>query len=183
MQQHPLPKIQKYLYVLSWALVAGPMVLLVLAGFFIIPFMILFSNNDTYNEGVPKWFPWGNYEEGCPRWWLRADKEWYKAVFPRWWWFAIRNPLNNTRYWFKDRTPKYDTNWDQSIPMEAQQMINLGVQDAYRWAYNGAFAGWRRVWLEEDGTYSERWFGWKVGSKIDGLGFTAQNRRHRKVGT
>ena len=61
-------------------------------------------------------------------------------------------------------------------------MIAAGVTRAYRWSYNGLFAGYRVVWLEDDGTYSERWFGWKVGSTVDGMGFAIQNRRHVTVG-
>ena len=177
-----LPVWKKVLYVLSWI----PTGLLFAAGMiagalFFVPLMLAISQEKN-NRDVPKWFPWGNEEEGCPDWWFKREKHWIKDVFPRWWWFSIRNPMNNSRYWFDDRKAQYDTNWDQSVPMEAQQMIDAGVSDVYRWAYSGVFAGYRRVWLEDDGTYSERWFGWKVGSSVDGLGFATQNRRHIAIG-
>ena len=44
-------------------------------------------------------------------------------------------------------------------------------------------AGYRRVWLNKDGTYGEIWLGWKLGSPVPGLGFTTQIRLKQAVGT
>ena len=184
---------RKLLHILSWIVFGSFLVLFfMIPSLVVVPLMLLISREKN-NRDVPKWFPWGNFKEGCPDWWLtlcakpvtsagaRKWRDQSRQWFPRFWWFVVRNPVNNSRYWFKDRVAKLDTNWDHGTPMEAQQMLDANVERAYRWAYSGVFAGYRVVWIEE-GTYSERWFGWKVGSTVDGMGFATQNRRHIEIG-
>lgn len=124
---------------------------------------------------------WGNDEEGCPDWWFRVaeNKGGFIAKFPAFWWYAVRNPVNNRRFIFKDREAKID-GWEG--PMEAQNLIDAGVKSATRWAYSGFFAGYRRVWLKKDNKYGEFWIGWKVGSTVPGLAFTMQLRRNAEIG-
>ncbi len=104
----------------------------------------------------------------------------FVAKFPTFWWYAVRNPVNNKRFIFKDREAKID-GWEG--PMEAQDLIDAGVTKATRWAYSGAFAGYRVIKLEGDNKYSEYWHGWKVGSTVPGMGFAMQLRRKREIGT
>jgi len=127
---------------------------------------------------------WCNDEEGCPDWWLNvADgKGGFIGKFPRFWWYAVRNPVNNFRFIFKDRTAELDTNWFDPKPMEAANLLEAGQAMAYRWAYAGPFAGYRQVWLNSSDKYSEFWIGWKVSSIVSGLGFTFQYRRKRQIG-
>ncbi len=180
-----LSKARKGLYVLSWIPPALLFFFLYLLGWVIVPFMLRWSSGGN-NRDIPRWFPYGNDEEGCPNWWF-ADAETGEEGklakwFPRWWWFAQRNPVNNHRYWFKDREATVE-GW-QARSFEARDLIVSGDQSASRWSYNGAFAGYRHVRLNKNKKkYSEFWFGWKVGSPIEGLGFTAQLRPNRKVGT
>ena len=104
--------------------------------------------------------------------------------FPRFWWLAIRNPIGNFRFLFKDRVPTVESNWNDAKPMEAAEMVKADQAVAYRWAWSGPYCGYRRVWLnKKQNTYSEIWFGWKVGSKVPGLGFTTQVRLNREIGT
>jgi hypothetical protein len=99
-------------------------------------------------------------------------------------WLAIRNPVNNSRFIFKDREPTILGNWsDARGPMEAAQIIEAGYGVAWRWSYSGPFAGYRRVWINSSGKYSEFWIGWKVGSAVPGMGFTLQLRLKREIGT
>lgn len=129
---------------------------------------------------------WGNDEEGVPEWWfVRANQEWYTRYWPRFWWYAIRNPVNNFRFLFEDYSIDQvgvETNWDFDAPMEATQMMLLGQASAFRWVWKGWKAGFRRVWLNNTQQYSEIWFGWKLGSHVPGLGFTAQVRLKRPIG-
>ena len=170
--------IVKALHILSWIPIAIVYIFLIFLGLFMVPIALRL-------EAWPKilWL-WGNDEEGCPPWWMdRASlNHWYTDRWPYWWWYAIRNPLNNSRFIFKDRKPTIESNWSIIEPMEAQPMINVGQDMAYRWAWSGPFAGYRRVWLNGQDKYSEIWFGWKIGSTVPGMGFTMQWRHKVLVG-
>ena len=163
--------IVKALHILSWIPIGLIKIALALLGLFVVPIALLFN-------GWPRllWL-WGNDEESPPQWFYSLGRP-----FPDWWWYAIRNPVNNTRFIFKDRAARYETNWSIRGPMEAQQLIDAGQVMAYRWASNGPFAGYRRVWLNGQDKYSEIWFGWKVSSIVPGMGFTMQWRRKVRVG-
>ena len=180
----------KLLYILAWI---PPLILkfvLAVLGLFLIPIFL------KLNVNMKKLPIWGNREEGPPEWFL-IDHSVYR-------WYAIRNPVNNTRYWFSDEGPFKTEGW-QRESMEAHDLIANNVKEASRWCYRGWFAGYRKVWLttyKKDkllimksilkrkkvyllaGTYyGEFWIGWKVGSHVPGLGFTLQWRRNREIGT
>lgn len=190
----------KILYVLSWILPGLIKFLLWVIGLVVIPIAFLF---DVQSTKWPKVFwLWAN-QENVPAWWLKdaatdANVNWFVKKFPKYWWYAFRNIASNTQFIFKDRQAHIDTNWLADTPvMEAPQMIIAGQTMASAWRWSGPFAGYRRVWLCEPSisyesetecsfhyaTYSEIWFGWKVGSAVPGMGFTFQWRRNRKVGT
>jgi len=142
----------------------------------VIPLALLF------NVDMKKLPLYGNKEEGYPEWFDRYVQDfWYKKLFPRWWWFSIRNPINNMRFLFDDNKDFDSYGW-QGDSMEAHDLIAAGVTSASLWRRRGLLAGYRRVWLNDDGTYSEIWFGWKVGSVVPGLGFATQLRLKREVG-
>jgi len=146
-------------------------------GMVIVPFALLFGANMMT-------FPiYGNREEGYPEWFDDyVQKYWYKKIFPRWWWFCIRNAANNLRFLFDDSKPFKTVGWQEEV-MEAGTLISAGVKSASRWRYRGLMAGYRRIWLNKDGeTYGELWVGWKVGSRVPGLGFTTQLRLKAKIG-
>jgi hypothetical protein len=153
-----------------------PVGLVPLGAFVVIPLALLFKVD---MKALPLY---GNKEEGCPEWWLKMDKPAIKDVFPRWWWFAVRNPVNNMRFLFDDDEPFDRYGW-QGDSMEAHDLIEAGVTSASLWRRRGLLAGYRRVWLNKDGTYGEIWFGWKVGSIVPGLGFATQFRPKNEIGT
>ena len=137
---------------------------------------------------------WHNAEGSAPAWFYRKALDASGPMFwwPDWWWYAIRNPVNNMRFIFEDREANSITNWDvvafaqdrPKISMEAEKMIEAGQKVAYRWMWSGLFAGYRRVWLNAGNeTYNEIWIGWKLGSDVPGLGFTLQLRFRRKIGS
>jgi hypothetical protein len=189
-------RIRKLFYILTWIPVIVIKLVLVLAGLLVVPLAIM--------TGWPKLFwLWNNAEEGCPDWWhnVAKDKGGFIARFPQFWWFAIRNPVNNMRFVFKDREANIRGNW-AGERMEAQDLLDVGRRKAYRWSYNGMFASYRRVWLHDFHSsesefglpkaqqivygakaYSEFWIGWKVGSSVPGMGFAMQYRRKREIGT
>ena len=172
----------------SWWVYALPVGLIPL-GFVTVPLALIGRNQDKWKlDGryfSSIWWIWDNKEEGCPDWWLKmaasGEEGKIAKMFPRWWWFAIRNPANGIRYIFKDRPAKVE-GW-QEDSMEVEDLINAKVSRATRWKYAGPFAGWRKVVITDYNKYSEYWFGWKVDSKIPGMGFTMQIRRNRKFGT
>jgi len=175
----------KFLHILSWIPVAIIKITLALLGLFVIPIALLFDKEST---NWPKLFwLWGN-QENVPTWWFNyvLNAPFYKAVFYRWWWYAIRNPVNNAQFIFDDPGEvNVKTNWSIAKGMEAPQMIKADQRMAYMWRWSGPFASYRRVWLNgfQMDSYSEIWFGWKVGSTVPGMGFTMQVRLNRKIGT
>jgi hypothetical protein len=162
---------------MSWLQAFLPVGLVFLGAFLVVPLALLFKAD------MKKLPIWGNREEGYPDWFDRyVQAYWYKKIFPRWWWFCIRNSTNNFRYLFDDTKPFKTIGWQDDV-MEAHTLIAAGVKSASRWRYRGLLAGYRKVWLNDDGeTYGELWVGWKVGSKVPGLGFTTQLRRKATIG-
>lgn len=160
----------KVLYILSWIPMFLIKLVLVLLGLVVVPIAL---KSDEW----PKWaWLWHNAEEGSPDWWKGSD----------FWWYAVRNPVNNFRFLFKEPLLddiKVDTDWTTNANMEAQQLIDHQRTSVYRWMYSGPFAGYRKIWIHKNDKYSEVWFGWKVGSSVPGMGMTAQVRLNRKVGT
>ena len=210
-------KFQKILHILSWIIIG--ILTLVPLGFGLIIVGLAIALKGQQSDRWPRIFwLWGNDEEGCPKWWITRTRNmlilktsglygiklWFKQLpnilakkYPAWWWYAVRNPLNNMRFGFKDREAKIESNWGliqkSTDKMEAAWMLIDGQQMAYRWAWNGMFAGYRRIWLHDfkldfsTGTYtassySEYWVGWKVGSSVPGMGLTAQIRRNIPIG-
>jgi len=170
----------KLFYILTWLVLVPLHLVLILMGLVIVPFSLAMM------KWPPVFWLWYNDEEGCPAWWIHTsvNSNFIAKTFPRFWWFAIRNPINNFRYIFKDRkATKMESNWSLIEPMEAPQLIKKDQKTAYRWLANGIFAGYRRVWLHSTTKYSEFWIGWKINSKVPGMGFTLQLRLYRDVGT
>lgn len=170
--------ITKLLHIIQWIVVITLMLpFMILGAFTIVPLALLFKVD------MKKLPIWGNKEEGYPEWFDRYVQDfWYKKIFPRWWWYVIRNPLNNMRFLFDD-SKSFDIEGWEPQSMEAHDLIIAGVTSASRWSYRGMTAGYRRVWLNDIDTYSEIWFGWKVGSTVPGMGFATQMRLKRDIGT
>ncbi len=170
--------IVKLLHILQWIVVGTLMIpFMILGAFPIIPLALLFKVD------MKKLPIWGNKEEGYPAWFdIYVQEFWFKKIFPRWWWFVVRNPLNNMRFLFNDDESFEIEGWQENS-MEAHDLLEAGLAYASRWSYRGAFAGYRRVWINSSSKYSEIWFGWKVGSIVPGMGFATQVRLKRKIGT
>lgn len=204
---------KQYVGVLLWVPWILVQAVLILLGLVIVPVALaLWRWSQAAGEPVTWWpglfFLWGNDSiewaaEGVPDWWLKraaAGTEGRVARwFPRWWWYAIRNPVANSRYIFSERdTYRFSGNWHQA-DMEPATLVQLSGARAgdsrYRWAWSGFFVGFRWVKIETlrpvfenspageiVGTYSEFWLGWKVGSEVPGMGFAMQWRRNREIG-
>jgi len=183
-----LSRKRKLAYILSWIPYMLVKFVLSLIGLVVLSIVIPLFGKQSLDWPRLFWV-WGNDEEEYPDWWKKAAKKenWFIKRFPCWWWYAMRNPVNNTRYWFKEREAAYSGNW-ATHDMEAQDLYRAGIREAHRWAYNGWFAGYRWVridrapgliYAEDPGQYSEWWIGWKVGSKVPGLGFTFQRAKER----
>lgn len=164
-------KLQKGLHILSWIFIALLQLPLLIIG---LPMVwIAISIWGRQSKDWPRLFwLWGNDEEGYPSW----------SPVGALWWYAVRNPIGNFRFLFKDREAHIQGWGPQS--MEAKDLLLHETKVAKRWAWNGPFAGYRRVWLSKDlHKYSEIWVGWKIGSTVPGMGFTAQVRLNREIGT
>jgi hypothetical protein len=185
----------KYLPCLLWPVFVVIKLVGVVLGLAVVP-LALATRNITVEKGdhsghwPDMFWLWGNDEEGCPEWWFtraangKAGKvaQW----FPQFWWYAIRNPVNNMRYLFDDVSLSdcyYKSNWQWDKPMEAQQIREAGMGSAFYYIQHSWMSGFRKVWLNSDGRYSEFWIGWKLASGVPGLGFAMQLRLKRKVGT
>ena len=172
---------KEYLLALLWLpfiIVKG--ILAIIGGLFIVPVGLIFCEGN-YKDWADIFWLWGNDEDGL-------GPESFKPKWPRylarWWWLSVRNPVNNSRYLFKDTEDyKEKTNWPHGDPMEAQQMKQHGRHSVYRWRRKSWKVGYRKVWLTSPYKYSEIWIGWKLGSSVPGLGFSLQFRRKRDIGT
>lgn len=158
--------VRKVLFVLSWIPFLLIKLVLALLGLVVVP-IALWRKADMTKLPV-----WGN-REGVLSFWKGSD----------FWWYAIRNPVNNLRFCFQDPEEFYsETNWSMDS-MEAAEMQEAGQAMAYYWRWSGWKSCYRRVWLNDNLHYSEIWFGWKIGSSVPGLGFTSQVRLKRDIGT
>ena len=183
----------KTLHILSWIPIGIIKIALAILGLIAVPLSLA---GDGKHRTPKMWWIWGNDEEGPePEWWMNNRKnlipakegfqhylDIFSKQFPRFWWLAIRNPVNNTRFIFEDPVVVY-TRTNITGGIEAHHLVANGRSSAYRWAYSGPFAGYRKVWLKPNNKYSEIWFGWKVGSSVPGMGFTMQVRLNREIGT
>jgi hypothetical protein len=158
---------------MSWPIAFAPVGLFFL-GLYLIPIAIATRGEDSRAWYKIFWL-WGNDEEGYPDWA-------YAEGHSPWWWYAVRNPINNHRFIFNDDKPFKNYGWLPEA-MEAQGLIEHKIKRAYRWRVRGIFAGYRLIWLVDNNTYSEIWIGWKVGSRVPGLGLTFQVRLRREIGT
>lgn len=193
-----LTRRRKRLYVASWIPFLLLKFVMYLIGAFI---MVPLSLKLAPKKMDSKLWPWGNAEEGCPDWWLdecanlkvNPEDKWFeqwadklRIMFPRWWWYSWRNGANNMRYWFKDYPLEecgVQSNWSLDVPMEAGELQAAGQHFAERWVWRGWKASYRKVWLSSDpNRYSERWYGFKLGSDVPGCGFTWQRRNERRIG-
>ena len=181
----------KFLHILSWIPIGIIKLMLAIIGLFVVPLALVGGHSravkadkDDFTYFSSAWWLWDNKEEGLPDWWMNKasrNASWIIRTFPRWWWFAVRNPVNGFRWIFKE--PKEVTVEGYGGEMEAMYLVRDNLVVATRWSFGGPFAGYRKVWLTDAGKYSEIWFGWKVGSTVPGMGFTMQWRRNRKIGT
>jgi hypothetical protein len=107
---------------------------------------------------------WGNDEEGCPDWWLNMEKPKVKDIFPRWWWYVIRNPINNFRFLF-----------DEPENVKTYGEDELESKTGFQWRYRHStfLDSFRCTWGEPRKSEGKREFyiGWKLGSSVPGLGF------------
>ena len=168
-------KLRLLVGMLLWLPFIAIQIAMILLGLVIVPLALTVWG--PRSDDWPRVFqPWGN-SENVPDWWRKQDH-----FLPNFWWYAVRNPVSNSRFWFKDRPAAFYGSW-HSATMEAQDLIDAGMTTAFRWAWNGLLVGYRRLWVHDDGTYTEFWIGWKIGSSVPGLGFAMQFRYHRAVGT
>lgn len=196
-------------------------VTVVVVGPFAVAVALLFGRDSRNWPGI--FWLWGNDEEGCPDWWLayaeRRDTRLRTAGFaertsariaakiPVWWWYAVRNPVNNMRYIFKD-VEKFNVRMtvlsgtgadvtDQHFNpafkgreevaktwpfIEAGHLVKWGAEKSIEWRWSGWKDGFRYVALTKPGLYSEYVIGFKLGWGVPGLGFTLQRRKDRKIG-
>lgn len=174
-----MSRVKYYAAALLWPPVIALKIALILVGLLLVLIGVLWARHDYQRWPRILWL-WGNDEDGLgPAWWFkRADNVPRWAA--EWWWLAIRNPVNNSRFLFDDSGGYHErTNWAIDRPMEPNSMAIEGRQSAFRWRRRGWQSGYRRVWLKGDSKYSEIWLGWKIGSKVPGLGFALQVRLNR----
>lgn len=180
-----LNKFMKILHILSWILwfeiravgwLTG--LVMVLVGF-------------AVTKPGEKWpwycWLWGNDEDDSrvafkhPE---QVNMDWYinEAAGAKWWnptlkwtpnyhWFAFRNNFNNHRWVFKDREPNFAGDF-QIDGLNARELRNQNRTIAYRWVYDGIFAGFKQVQVISTTKHKQWWFGWKLGHSTPGLGLT-----------
>lgn len=146
-----LKDVGRWLY---WTLWAGLKLVLAFIGLVTVPF------TDKINNPV-----WGNRErQYLGRW------EDYK-------WRAIRNPVNNMRYWRVFEEPQWYV--DKNVvgsPDPDIEVRNYGKSAAQRTIRVGKYIEHWKVWRHEDGDIAEFRIGWKFG-RVPGFAPTLQFRK------
>lgn len=165
--------------ILAFFIIKVPLVLL---GAVIIPIALPFAKDDQ----LPNWaWLWDNAEDGIngPEWYRLsyAPNHPIAKKFPRFWWLAFRNPVNNLRFLFKIPTPEAvkTAEWSWEGPMEPNiaRKNSLKQIGRYRWH------GWKcEFWyiriLTETRHFRIR-IGWKLLQR-PGMGLTFQFMPARK---
>ena len=183
-------KFRAALYILSWIPVGAINLVLLLIG---IPIVAWYARDsmDTW----PRWtWLWQNDGDATdpklgasighdvPRWYYKKygpEGEGWSQYRLRFMYMAIRNPVNNHRFLFEDKST-WDTSGDpEAFDTEGIDLLNRGLAHTSGWRWSGPFAGYRRIWLKGVEQYSEFYIGWKLGSAVPGLGFTFQLRLKR----
>ena len=188
-------------HIVSWLLIGALNFALILVG---IPLVALFAGLDQ--KDWPRWtWLWQNEEDqGAPGWYgkrfpdgspwmmLRLGENMggydpnmligfrHNKWARQWKYSAFRNPVNNHRFLI-DEPVTWATSGDpKAFDYDGKSLERAGIRLSKGWRYKGAFAGYKRTWLNETpGKYSEFYVGWKVGSATPGFGFTLQTRFNR----
>ena len=109
-----------------------------------------------------------------------APAHWAAKHLPRFWWFAVRNPANNMRRWFKQPKTYKQRGWPG--PMEPKFARKHGP--LWRYRYSGLLGEfwYIRPW-GEDRHFRFR-IGWKIGQREPGikdtLGYAIQLMPYRR---
>lgn len=114
-----------------------------------------------------------------PDWYTRLYAPNHNAIskrWPRFWWFAVRNPANNMRKWLREPETYFERKGGWEGPMEPGY-ARLTGRTLWRYRYKGIFGEiWViRPWNE---THHFRFrFGFKLGQRdggTDALGYAIQ---------
>jgi len=165
----------KILHILSWIPIFAINIVLWIMGIFVVSW---YARDPM--DSWPKWtWIWQNDEDqGEPLWYVKKYPD-RSPWLRRFLYMAFRNPVNNHRFIFEDKTTWYTDGDLDAFDTEGSDLVRRGIGMAAGWRWAGAFAGYRRIWLNSSIKYSEFYIGWKVGSSVPGLGFTFQLRLKR----
>jgi len=127
---------------------------------------------------------WHNDEDpvwGLPFWYTEryAPYHWAAKRFPRFWWFAVRNPANNMRRWFRQRSFK-ESGWDGY--MDPRVARAAGKRAIFRYRWNGLLADMWVIVILSDTRHFRARLGWKLGQWDLGeyAGFAMQLMPYRR---
>ena len=158
-----------------WALAALVRFPLAVLGFVVVPVALRFSETvygplGDEHERLPRWaWLWDNDEDGIdgPPWYRNgyALKHPVAKHFPRFWWLAVRNPVNNLRF----VRPFMMVVDSRKVDYIGDRFRSFSIHTARthrRAIWFLAWQGWRAgFWLirpRDDGTHLRIRIGWKV---------------------
>jgi hypothetical protein len=122
---------------------------------------------------------WHNFRDpvwNLPKWYTDryAPRHWLGKHFPRVYWFAIRNPANNMRLWFKEPEDFSQRGWVG--PMEPGTARAAGFT-LWRYRYSGLLSEFWVIHPWNEKRHFRFRLGWKLGQKdgdTDALGYAIQ---------
>jgi hypothetical protein len=129
---------------------------------------------------------WHNFEDpvwDLPFWYTEryAPAHWAAKRLPRFWWFAIRNPANNMRLWFREPKSYRERGW--SGPMEPRAARRAGTRLIWRYRWSGLLAEFWCIYTWNQDRHFRFRLGWKLGQpdeELDVLGYAIQLMPYRR---
>ena len=145
---------------LQWTLSAAVYFALVLIG---LPAVFLGLVADGQHRTPTMWHLWGEVED-IPVWWYKEKGE---GRFWKWWWMAIRNPVQGLDKYIPraDRVRQYGTS-EMEIPGFRWRYRHTNWRDSLRITWGKARPKGKR----------ELYVGYKIGPDVDNTSFTIQFR-------
>lgn len=154
-----------------------------LAGLVVVPVCLLwYDRTGRWPRLLETWHNRNDPAWDLPEWYTERYSQTHAIAkrFPRWWWFAVRNPANNMRFWFREPDSYIDEKWEGPVT-PANARLNGG--SIFRYRHSGLLAEFWYIRAMGRRHHLRFRLGWKLGqtdSGHDALGYAVQFMPYRR---